>query len=157
MEHISDHEPDRQEAADQEAEVAAPLDRDSAALWQELDGYHGLQPDNDARATDALASRPGGESVSDRVAQSVAMSVVMPVFAQMRDHGRQLSTEADAAASGDRTKDLNADQDGDGPTVPPDGKREAADDDGGLPKRERGDERTLSDEARERLIEINRA
>lgn len=159
MEHFSDQHPERPEPTDQQADGAAPYDSESAAYWQELDGYQELRPDPGTRADDALAERPvGGISKADQVAQNVAFAVVMPAFARVGGqdemHGSTGRTAAADEAASDR---VTADRSGDGPTIPPTDRREVAGDDGGLPKRERGDERTLPDAERERLVEVSRA
>lgn len=161
MEHISDQSPERPEDPDLSADRAAPDDAESVALWQELSGYPGAHADDNLRDDDALAKRPdsGTGSVGYDVAQRVAWAVVMPAIAKMGESGDPHSMAAGTAMSGDQVVDQGgADHRGDGPTDPPDDTREASDDDEGrLPKRERGDERALSDDERERLLGIGRA
>lgn len=160
MESFSDHHPERPEAADQPTEVAASVDADSAALWQELDGYRDLRPSEASRDSDSLAKRPVGDiAVADQVAMDVAFAVVMPAFASVGDRGDQRSVATGAGDTDDQSGDQGAADDrGDGTGGPPGDRREVAgDDEGGLPKRERGDERDLPDTERERLAEVSRA
>lgn len=158
MEYYSDHHAEQPEPDDQQPEVTAPLDSESAALWRELDGHRTLRPRDDDRDNDALAARPvGGLPVADQVAMNVALAVVMPAFARVGDSGERHDDPAVTAASDARGVDRGTDHIGDGPIDPPNDRRETADDEGGLPKRERGDERSLPDAERERLVEVSRA